>query len=111
MNKEYKCEEIEQLLHHKYSEDTGKLNIKTKWRDGHELFVDADIMKRDDLLHLAHFIYEHPVERLRCGYWNDWSQHTIAHSCKIIQRIRSMYKQGNFHCTRTHISRIRRQVD
>jgi hypothetical protein len=32
---DYKCEDIIELISTKYSEDTGKLYILVKWRDGH----------------------------------------------------------------------------
>jgi hypothetical protein len=108
LNQEYKCEEIEEWICPKYSEETGKLYIMLKYKDGHESLIYAEIIRHDDPICLAHYIYDHPIERLRSGYWNDWSRSTLANNSKIIRRIKSMYKHGNYHYTRAHFSHIRR---
>ncbi len=71
MSQECKSEEIKEWTSHKYSEETGKLYITLKWKDGHESWINADIIRRDDPIQLARFIYNHPIERLQSGYWND----------------------------------------
>lgn len=108
INQEYKCEEIEEWICPKYSEETGKLYIMIKYKDGRETLIDAEIIRCDDPSHLALYIYDHPIERLRSGYWNDWSRTTLTDTSKIIRRIKSMYKHGNYHYTRAHFSRVRR---
>jgi hypothetical protein len=84
INQEYKCEEIEEWICPKYSEETGKLYIMIKYKDGRETLIDAEIIRCDDPICLARYIYDHPIERLRSGYWNDWSRTTLTNTSKII---------------------------
>jgi hypothetical protein len=53
MSDEYKCEDIAEIISPKYSEDTGKLYVIVKWRNGQESIIDADLIKGDDPLRLA----------------------------------------------------------
>jgi hypothetical protein len=48
MEQDYKCEEIEEFVDPKYSDETGKLYILIRWRDGHESLIDAEIIRKDD---------------------------------------------------------------
>ncbi len=104
---EYQCEDIVELISPKYSEETGKLYITVKWKDGNESIVDAESLKRDEPLRLAKFIHNHPAERLRSGYWNTWSKNILINNSKTLRRINAIYHQGNYHYTRTHLARMR----
>lgn len=104
---DYRCKDIKELRAPKYSEDTGKLYILVRWMDGHESAIDAESLKKDEPMRLAKFIYNHPIERLRSGYWNEWSKNTLVNNHKTIRRIRSIYKNGNYHYTRAHLTCLR----
>ncbi len=107
MSDEYKCEDIAELISPKYSEDTDKLYVIVKWRNGQESIIDADLIKEDYPLRLARFIHNHPVERLRSRYWNNWSKDVLHNNSITIRRINAIYKHGNYHYTRAHLIRIR----
>ncbi len=107
MNEEYRCEDIEKLIAPRYSENTGKLYIVVKWVDDHESIIDAELLKKDEPNRLAKFIQNRPVERLRSGYWNEWSRNMLINSHKTIRRINAIYKRGNYHYTRAHIACMR----
>ncbi len=53
MSEEYKCEDIGELISPKYSEETGKLYVVVKWKNGHESIINADLLKRDEPIRLA----------------------------------------------------------
>jgi hypothetical protein len=107
INQEYKCDEVQDIAALTYSEETGSLYATLKWKNGKETLIDANLLKRDDPIRLAQFIHNHPIERLRSGYWNEWSRSTLSHMSKSIRRIKSIYQQGNGHYTRAHITKIR----
>jgi hypothetical protein len=96
---EHQCEDIVELISPKYSEETGKLYITVKWKDGHESIVDAESLKRDEPLRLAKFFHNHPAERLRSGYWNTWSKNILINNSKTLRRINTIYHRGNYHYT------------
>lgn len=82
LNHDYRCEDVEELLSLQYSNDSGKLYVMIKWKDGREYPLDAELLRKDDPMRLAHFIHQHPVERLRNGYWNEWSRSTLRNVSK-----------------------------
>jgi hypothetical protein len=64
MTQDYRCKDIEYLISTQNSEETGKLYVMIKWNNGNESILDAELLKKNEPIHLAHFIHNHPVERV-----------------------------------------------
>jgi hypothetical protein len=94
--KAYRCDELDKILDINHSTETGKMHAWVKWISGNESMLDTELIHRNDPIRLAKFILEHPVERTRSGYWNEWSQKLISTTSKVIRRVNAIYK--NWSC-------------
>jgi transposase len=88
---DYQCSHIEKVLSIENNPSTGTLFVKVLWKNQQESFLPIDVLKEEQPFLLAQYIFQHPVEHTRSGFWNIWA-HTAQREISSVQRkLRRIY--------------------